>query len=163
MRTRECIQVCIDIDSLNNINISQLLEFLHILKCYENTVHDQGMYKVSGMWTRGSVQVVHKTKERTDICQGSNLCALEEDCNFRSYSGVMGRFNTCWVSISTFRECNSYGCSDSYRASNIINTVQIGKHTLTGMFASRTLYHDCIVELVCRMEAFVSQVLCSAK
>ena len=67
MRTRECIQVCADIDSLHNINISQLLEFLHILKNYESTVHDQVMYKVSGMWTGGSVQVVHKTKERTDI------------------------------------------------------------------------------------------------
>lgn len=159
MRTRECIQVCTDIDSLHNISISQLLEFLHILKNYENTVHGQ----VSGMWTRGSVQAVHKTKERTDICQCSNLCALEGDCNFWRYSDVMGHFNKCWVSISTFRECNSYGCSDSYRASNIINTVQIGKHTLTSMFASRTLYHDCTVELVCRMEAFVSQVLCSAK
>jgi hypothetical protein len=88
MRTRECIQVCTDIDSLHNISISrvrksflfsptdalyiclhkqmysasvgenkkdfddikihsttmkkksQLLEFPHILKNYENTVHD---------------------------------------------------------------------------------------------------------------------------
>jgi hypothetical protein len=49
MRTRECIQVCTDIDSLHNISISQLLEFIHILKNYENAVHGQVMYKVSGM------------------------------------------------------------------------------------------------------------------
>jgi hypothetical protein len=82
MWTREWIQVYTDIVSLRTKSISQLLEFLHNLKNYENTVHDQIMYKVSGMWTRGIVKFVHNTKERTDIYQCSNLCALEGDLNF---------------------------------------------------------------------------------